>query len=85
MKKKAIVRYFFICFGRWFKTIEILNVFKTKVFIGVNDFNWNPKNRHYRSTVLFPKWGARGAMVIVVGNGHGDKSSNPGWDWLYFT
>ena len=24
--------------------------------------------------------GARGVMVIVVGNGHGDKSSNPGRD-----
>ena len=24
-------------------------------------------------------------MVIVVGNGHGDTSSNPGWDWLHFT
>ena len=25
--------------------------------------------------------GARGVMVIVVGNGHGDESSNPGRDW----
>ena len=29
--------------------------------------------------------GARGVVVIVVGNGHGDTSSNPGRDWLYFT
>ena len=29
--------------------------------------------------------GARGVMVIVVGNGHGDMSSNPGRDWLHFT
>ena len=29
--------------------------------------------------------GARGVMVIVVGIGHGDTSSNPGWDWLHFT
>ena len=29
--------------------------------------------------------GARGVMVIVVGNGHGNTSSNPGWDWLHFT
>ena len=29
--------------------------------------------------------GARGVMVIVVGNGHGDTSSNPGGDWLHFT
>ena len=26
-----------------------------------------------------------GVMVILVGNVHGDSSSNPGWDWLHFT
>ena len=30
-------------------------------------------------------WGARGVMVIVVGNGHDDTSSNPGRNWLHFT
>ena len=29
--------------------------------------------------------GARGVVAIVVGNGHGDTSSNPGRDWLHFT
>ena len=29
--------------------------------------------------------GARGVMVIAVGNVHGDTSSNPGRDWLHFT
>ena len=29
--------------------------------------------------------GARGVMVIVIGNGHGDASSNPGRGWLHFT
>ena len=29
--------------------------------------------------------GARGVIAIVVGNGHGDMSSNPGQDWLHFT
>ena len=28
--------------------------------------------------------GARCVMVIVVGNGHGDTSSNPGRGWLNF-
>ena len=28
---------------------------------------------------------ARGVMVIVAGNWHGDTSSNPGRDWLLFT
>ena len=29
-------------------------------------------------------YGARGVMVIVVGNGHGDTSSNPGRGLLHF-
>ena len=29
--------------------------------------------------------GARGVIVIVAGNGHGDTSSKPGRDWLHFT
>ena len=29
--------------------------------------------------------GARGVMVIVIGNWHGDTSSKPGRDWLHFT
>ena len=29
--------------------------------------------------------GARGVMVIIVGNEHGDMSSKPGRDWLHFT
>ena len=37
-------------------------------------------------TVIIRNWiGARGVMVTVVGNGHGDTSSNPGWDELHFT
>ena len=31
------------------------------------------------------KGGAFGVMVIVIGNGHSDMSSNPGQDWWYFT
>ena len=36
------------------------------------------------SKTLSKKGGARCVMVIVVGNGHGDTSSNPGRDWLHF-
>ena len=28
--------------------------------------------------------GACGVMVIIIGNGHSDTSSNPGWGWLHF-
>ena len=38
-----------------------------------------------RYSIPFNIGGARGVMVIVVGNGHGDTSSNPGRDWLHFT
>ena len=34
---------------------------------------------------FFLMGGTRGVMVIIVGNGHGDTSSNPGRDWLPFT
>ena len=33
---------------------------------------------------MFDSQGARGVMVIVVGNGHGDTSLNPRWDWYAF-
>ena len=29
--------------------------------------------------------GACGVMVIAIGIGHNDTSSNPGRDWLHFT
>ena len=37
------------------------------------------------SSLSFNKGGARGVMVIVVGNWHGHTSSIPGWGWLHFT
>ena len=37
-----------------------------------------------RSNVWYASGGARGVMVIVIENGHGDTSSNPGRDWLHF-
>ena len=38
-----------------------------------------------RMSIDLMKGGTHGAMVIVVGNGHGDSSSNPGREWLHFT
>ena len=35
----------------------------------------SPKDRS-----LYPQGGAHGVMVTVLGNGHGDASSNPGRD-----
>ena len=50
-------------------------------------FRYTPTYIHIHTHMLYmlTHGGARGVMVIVVGNGHGDTSSNPGWDWLHFT
>ena len=40
------------------------------IYTGLYDFNYDNKL----------KGGARGVIVIVAGNGHGDTSSNPGRD-----
>ena len=39
----------------------------------------------HRIKCIINRRGARGVMVIVVGNGHDNTSSNPGRDWLHFT
>ena len=48
-----------------------------RVYIGIS-----ARNEKQR---LYNHGGARGVIVIVVGNGHGDMSSNPGRDRLNFT
>ena len=49
-------------------------------------FRSNPTQRGYRKRMIeVHDGGARGAMVIVAGYGHGDTSSNPGPDLLHFT
>ena len=48
-------------------------------------FKWKLfKLLDYRMISIF-LGSAHGVMVIIVGNGHGDTSSNPGRDWLHFT
>ena len=46
----------------------------------INKNIWLPK-----SNIITYLLSARGVMVIVVGNGHGSMSSNPGRGWLHFT
>ena len=43
------------------------------------------KDTNIKSMIKKTNGGARGIIVIVVGNEHGDTSSNPGRDWLHFT
>ena len=46
----------------------------------VDDIFLNPLNSHFKWHNFKLQGGARGVMVIVVGNGHGNTSSNPGRD-----
>ena len=39
----------------------------------------------WKYTNGYNKINPRGVMVTVLGNGHGDTSSNPGRDQLHFT
>ena len=60
------------------------------IYIYSTGFNINKYKPILRELILKPvlidlNVGACGVMVIVVGNGHGDPSSNPGRDCLHFT
>ena len=62
-------------------------MFEIKVFLTFKMCtyaNWIVLNRTF-DWYKMDLGGTRGVMVIVVGNGHGDTSSNPGRDWLHFT
>ena len=48
--------------------------------IGTDGENVIQRTPYYHDATWLFKGGARGVMVIVVGNGHGDTSSNPGRD-----
>ena len=52
------------------------------LFYQREDIHWIYSLNIYQIEIV---GGARGVMVIVAGNGHGDTSSNPGRDWLHFT
>ena len=42
-------------------------------------------SRNELKIIVHKNYHPRDVMVIVVGNGHSDTSSNPGRDWLHFT
>ena len=55
-------------------------------YVAHTDIKWEIKNKLFCDDYNENKTGgARGVMVIVVRNGHGDTSSNPERDWLHFT
>ena len=59
-----------------------------QIFV-LDKISWNHITANYQDMIeiidAIIMGGARGVMVIVIGNGHVDMSSNPGWDWLHFT
>ena len=57
--------------------------FTSKGHSKMNEFKLTNTRAGHRILYIF--FFARGVMVIVVGNGHGDTSSNPGREWLHFT
>ena len=64
-------------FGHYFEGVNILIKKYTSSSV-------LPSSRRWR--VLYLVNGvARGVMVIVIGNGHGNTSSNPGREWLHLT
>ena len=79
--------------GQYATFLALLN----KSFVGVRSMHsvrtffivyavWHAENIGCTSLIKYECVnGARGVMVIVVGNGHGDTSSNPGRDWLHST
>ena len=43
------------------------------------------RTKHIKASINKMPGGTCGVMGTVIGNGHSDTSSNPGWDWLHFT
>ena len=69
--------------------MSLISVYLVLCIIGYTNANIGPWWMETRLNIplapIKPTGGARGVVVIVVGNGHGDTSSNPGRDWLHFT
>ena len=49
------------------------------------DMRDSARDVRIKSSAMISSGGARGVMVIVVGNEHDDTSSIPERDWLHFT
>ena len=95
-KECGITLHFFLFFTKRLTDIQNRSIVRTRVISQINmlkTFSWSigrcQKNTKNNTKILninvLSAGGARGVMVIVVGNGHGDTSSKPGRDWLHFT
>ena len=62
------------------------HVFKIRGNIKKQRTNYDNKWAYCTLTdYVYGYWSACGAMVNVVGNGHGDPCSNPEWNFLHLT
>ena len=87
LKKKIIQSMGVVCSYRFHGCIQSLifgSIWKRPIFYFRGTHMWESRDIYIKINKLI-QGGARGVMVIVVGNGHGDTSSNPGRDWLHFT
>ena len=57
--------------------------YSSQIQFASNQMTWGFNGRSTLIRLLIGS--ACGVIVIVVGNEHGDTSSNPGRDWLHFT
>ena len=62
-----------------------IHQFCAEICCSLEDLSGEMDDREGWRERIMETWGARGAMVIVAGYGHGDTSSNPEPDWLHFT
>ena len=66
--------------------MSVLNVFtKHKIHLEMFEAVCSIHSKWCISIVRSNYGGTCGVMFIVVGNEHGDTSSNPRRNWLYFT
>ena len=65
-------------------TIEKSNIY-IYIYIYICIYIFLSTSETEKNFIIFIDIYTRGVMVIVIWNGHGDSSSNPGRDWLHFT
>ena len=64
--------------------IIFMRYYRLYLLLEMRYTTWAKSHEHGQYQDSF-SGGARGIVVIFVGNGYGDTSSNPGRDWLHFT
>ena len=64
---------------------KCLGIFELRIIFNHNTIKQRTVFFSLSPYLIRNQGGSSGVMVIFVGNGHSDTSSNPGWGWLHFT